>query len=136
MRSTRQHGRRHRRSALDGRVVRVRTPPSGRRARRASSPTSRTSTSTLATPAAKVIINARTGSVVMNQAVTLGACAVAHGNLSVTISTDAGRQPAGAVLAAARPWSAEKADIAITQEARHAGADARRRRSWPTWSRR
>ncbi|MDE1711491.1 flagellar basal body P-ring protein FlgI, partial (plasmid) [Chromobacterium amazonense] len=33
-----------------------------------------------------VIINARTGSIVMNQAVTLGACAVSHGNLSVTIN--------------------------------------------------
>ncbi|XLM19621.1 flagellar basal body P-ring protein FlgI, partial [Chromobacterium piscinae] len=33
-----------------------------------------------------VIINARTGSIVMNQAVTLGSCAVSHGNLSVTIN--------------------------------------------------
>jgi flagellar P-ring protein precursor FlgI len=40
-----------------------------------------------ATPAAKVVINARTGSVVLNQAVTVGPCAVAHGNLSVTISS-------------------------------------------------
>jgi flagellar basal body P-ring protein FlgI len=32
-------------------------------------------------------MNARTGSVVMNQAVTLDACAVSHGNLSVTINT-------------------------------------------------
>ena len=40
----------------------------------------------LAAPAAKVVINARTGSVVMNQAVTLAACAVAHGSLSVTIN--------------------------------------------------
>ena len=38
-------------------------------------------------PAAKVVINARTGSVVLNQAVTLGPCAIAHGNLSVTISS-------------------------------------------------
>lgn len=38
--------------------------------------------------AAKVIINARTGSVVMNQAVTLDPCAVAHGNLTVVINTD------------------------------------------------
>ncbi|OIQ93334.1 flagellar P-ring protein precursor [mine drainage metagenome] len=38
--------------------------------------------------AAKVIINARTGSVVMNQAVTLDDCAVAHGNLSVTVGTE------------------------------------------------
>ena len=37
--------------------------------------------------AAKVIMNARTGSVVMNQSVTLDACAVAHGNLSVVINT-------------------------------------------------
>ncbi|MFB0825568.1 flagellar basal body P-ring protein FlgI [Chromobacterium violaceum] len=33
-----------------------------------------------------VIINARTGSIVMNQAVTLGSCAVSHGNLSVTVN--------------------------------------------------
>jgi flagellar P-ring protein precursor FlgI len=37
--------------------------------------------------AAKVIVNARTGSIVMNQAVTLGACAIAHGNLSVSITS-------------------------------------------------
>ncbi len=38
--------------------------------------------------AAKVIMNARTGSVVMNQAVTLESCAISHGNLSVTIGAD------------------------------------------------
>jgi flagellar P-ring protein precursor FlgI len=38
-------------------------------------------------PSAKVIINARTGSIVLNQAVTLSPCAVAHGNLSISIST-------------------------------------------------
>ena len=37
---------------------------------------------------ARVIVNARTGSVVMNQTVTIEACAVAHGNLSVIISTE------------------------------------------------
>ncbi len=37
---------------------------------------------------AKVIVNARTGSVVMNQAVTIEACAVAHGNLSVSVQAD------------------------------------------------
>ena len=37
--------------------------------------------------AAKVIVNARTGSIVMNQMVTLQNCAVAHGNLSVVINT-------------------------------------------------
>ena len=37
---------------------------------------------------AKVVINARTGSVVMNQNVRLNDCAVAHGNLSVVINTE------------------------------------------------
>ncbi len=41
-----------------------------------------------ARPIAKVIINARTGSVVMNQTVLLDDCAVAHGNLSVVINSD------------------------------------------------
>lgn len=35
---------------------------------------------------AKVIINSRTGSVVMNREVTLSSCAVAQGNLSVTVN--------------------------------------------------
>ncbi len=43
---------------------------------------------------AKVIINTRSGSVVMNQAVTLDNCAVAHGNLSVSVSGDNAAQPA------------------------------------------
>ena len=38
-------------------------------------------------PTAKVILNARTGSIVLNQSVTLESCAVAHGNLTVTINT-------------------------------------------------
>ena len=37
---------------------------------------------------AKVIVNTRSGSVVMNQAVTLEYCAVAHGNLSVSVSAE------------------------------------------------
>ena len=37
---------------------------------------------------AKVIINPRTGSIVMNQMVTLDPCAVAHGSLSVVINTE------------------------------------------------
>lgn len=38
--------------------------------------------------AARVIVNARTGSVVMNQRVALQNVAVAHGNLTVTVGTD------------------------------------------------
>lgn len=36
---------------------------------------------------AKIILNARTGSVVMNQTVTLDNCAISHGNLSIIINT-------------------------------------------------
>ena len=38
--------------------------------------------------AAKVIINARTGSIVMNQDVQLEPCAIAHGNLTVVIQSE------------------------------------------------
>jgi flagellar P-ring protein precursor FlgI len=68
-----------------------------------------------ATPAAKVIINARTGSIVLNQTVTLGPCAVAHGNLSVTInSTPVISQPAP--LSQGQTVVTEKADIQINQQ--------------------
>ncbi len=44
---------------------------------------------------AKVIVNSRTGSVVMNQMVTIENCAVAHGNLSVAVTTESAvSQPA------------------------------------------
>ncbi|WP_233584666.1 flagellar basal body P-ring protein FlgI [Aquabacterium soli] len=68
-----------------------------------------------ATPIAKVIVNARTGSIVMNQAVALGPCAVAHGNLSVTISTTPSvSQPSP--LSQGQTVVTEKADIRINQE--------------------
>lgn len=37
---------------------------------------------------AKVVVNSRTGSVIMNQAVTLRECAVSHGNLTVSVNTE------------------------------------------------
>jgi flagellar P-ring protein precursor FlgI len=46
--------------------------------------------------AAKVILNSRTGSIVMNQMVTLQSCAVAHGNLSVVINTQTAVSQPGA----------------------------------------
>ncbi|MGC0154512.1 flagellar basal body P-ring protein FlgI [Chromobacterium vaccinii] len=59
-----------------------------------------------------VIINARTGSIVMNQAVTLGACAVSHGNLSVTInSTPQVSQPNA--LSGGKTTVTNQADITI-----------------------
>jgi len=71
--------------ALDGRVIRVKAPSAAERVAflarlenldiaRAQSP-------------ARVIVNARNGSVVMTRAVTLETCAVAHGNLSVSIKS-------------------------------------------------
>jgi flagellar P-ring protein precursor FlgI len=100
-------------AALDGRVVRVRMP---------AAPDARVGfladienlELTLAKPAAKVVLNARTGSVVMNEAVTLGACAVAHGSLSVTISTTPMVSQPNA-LARGDTVVTEKSDIAITQ---------------------
>ncbi|HSW24266.1 MAG TPA: flagellar basal body P-ring protein FlgI, partial [Burkholderiaceae bacterium] len=101
--------------ALDARVVRVRMP---------GEPDERVSfladienlALTLARPAAKIVLNARTGSVVMNEAVTLGACAVAHGSLSVTInSTPVVSQP-NPFNHSGQTVVAEKADITITQQ--------------------
>jgi flagellar P-ring protein precursor FlgI len=38
-------------------------------------------------PAAKVVVNERTGTVVMGGAMTLGACSILHGNLAIEVST-------------------------------------------------
>lgn len=70
---------------------------------------------TLASPSAKVIINARSGTVVMNQAVMLGACAIAHGNLTISVqSTPVISQPGP--LSSGQTVVAERTDIAIRQE--------------------
>jgi len=71
--------------AMDGRVIRLK-PPLG--ISRVSFLADLESINVSpATGYAKVILNARTGSVVMNKAVTLESCAVSHGNLSVVIDT-------------------------------------------------
>ncbi len=101
-------------TALDARTVQVRAPqdPGGRvnfiaELEELALPDS--------TPAAKVVINARTGSIVLNQAVTLGPCAIAHGNLSITISTTP-------VISQPAPFSqgqtvvAQKSDIQVKQD--------------------
>ena len=74
-------------TALDGRVIRVRTPSSSDQ-RVAFLGMLEQIDIKPASAAAKVILNARTGSVVMNQAVMLDNCAISHGNLSVTIGAD------------------------------------------------
>ncbi len=100
--------------AVDGRVIRVRAPlaPDARVAFLADM-------ENLAfdqeIPAARVVINARTGSVVMNQAVTLQPCAVAHGNLAVTISsTPQVSQPNA--LSGGQTTVTQKTDISIKQD--------------------
>ena len=100
--------------ALNGRVVKVRMPES---------PDARVNFMAdienldvaSAPAAARVVINARTGSVVVNSAVTLSPCAVAHGSLSVTInSTPVISQPNS--FSSGQTVQAEKADITINQQ--------------------
>jgi flagellar P-ring protein precursor FlgI len=64
-----------------------------------------------ARPVAKVIINARTGSVVMNQTVLLDDCAVAHGNLSVVINADTAGPGGKAALVDVNKPLVEKASM-------------------------
>lgn len=100
--------------ALDGRVVKVKMPPSTDE-RVSFLADMENLPIELAIPAARVVINARTGSIVVNQAVTLGPCAVAHGNLSVTISsTPVVSQPAP--LSGGQTVQTEKVDITMKQE--------------------
>jgi flagellar P-ring protein precursor FlgI len=99
---------------VDGRVIRVRMPPDSE-ARVSFMADIENLPIEIATPAAKIVINARTGSVVINQAVTLSPCAVAHGNLSVTINaTPVVSQPAP--FSQGQTVTAEKAEITIRQE--------------------
>ena len=102
--------------AVDGRVVRVRMPDSPD-ARVTFMANIENLNVELMPPSAKVVINARTGSVVMNQSVTLAACAVAHGNLSVTISSTPVISQPSALSSGGQTVVGEKADIAIRQEA-------------------
>ena len=100
--------------AIDGRVIKVRMP-AAMDARVAFMADIENLNIERATPSAKVVVNARTGSVVMNKAVTLSACAVAHGNLSVTISsTPQVSQPNA--LSGGQTQVTEKTDITIKQE--------------------
>ncbi len=102
-------------SAVDGRVVRLRAPAD---ANARVSFLARVEEIQLETsaPAAKVIINSRTGSIVMNQAVTLGPCAVAHGNLSVSISSTPVISQPNPLSTGGQTVVSEKANIAISQD--------------------
>ena len=101
--------------AIDGRAVRVRMPASAN-ARVSFMADIENLEVKQQTPSAKVVINARTGSIVMNQSVTLAACAVAHGSLSVTISTTPSVSQPGPFSKTGTTQVTEKADITITQQ--------------------
>ncbi|MBY0557393.1 MAG: flagellar basal body P-ring protein FlgI [Burkholderiaceae bacterium] len=73
--------------ALDSRVIRVQSPSSSDQRVSFIGTLQDMQVSPSEQPA-KVIMNARTGSVVMNRAVTLDTCAISHGNLSVSVSAD------------------------------------------------
>ncbi|MES2423181.1 MAG: flagellar basal body P-ring protein FlgI [Pseudomonadota bacterium] len=100
-------------TAVDGRVVQVRFPGTGSRVGFIAA--LENIEVTLEAPPARVVVNARSGSVVMNQSVRLGACAVAHGSLSVTVtSTPIVSQPNA--LAGGQTVVTEKADIRVQQD--------------------
>ncbi|WP_101047109.1 flagellar basal body P-ring protein FlgI [Macromonas nakdongensis] len=102
--------------AMDGRTVRVSAPPS---------PDERVAFVAdleelpleIPNAVARVVVNARTGSVVMNQSVSLKASAVAHGNLSVSISsTPQVSQPNSFAPSTAQTVVTEKANIQVAQD--------------------
>ena len=101
--------------ALDGRTVQVRAP---------NDPNARVTFIAeleelplqASVPAAKVVINSRTGSIVLNQAVSLGPCAIAHGNLSVSISTTPVISQPNALSTGGQTVVSEKSNIQIRQE--------------------
>jgi len=100
--------------AMDGRTIRVTAPtdPNARVSFMAELEELQLASSV---PSAKVVINARTGSIVMNQAVSLGACAIAHGNLSISISnTPTVSQPNA--LSQGQTATTQKSDIQIKNE--------------------
>jgi len=101
--------------ALDGRMVQVRAPadPNERVAFLADLEELRLDATV---PMARVVVNARTGSIVLNQAVTLNPVAVAHGNLSVSISSTPVISQPNAFSTGGQTVVTEKTDIKIQQE--------------------
>mgnify|MGYP003575870774 CR=1 FL=1 len=99
---------------MDARVVQVRLPAGGSRV--AAIAEIEAIEVTLAAPPAKVIVNARSGSVVMNQSVRLGPCAVAHGNLSVTVATTPVVSQPNPLSTGGQTVVTEKSDIRVQQD--------------------
>jgi flagellar P-ring protein FlgI len=101
-------------AAQDGRVIRVRAPLISDE-RVAFLGALESLSVTPAQMGAKVILNARTGSIVMNQAVSLDSCAVSHGNLSVVITNESTvSQPAA--LSGGQTATTQNAQIDIKKD--------------------
>jgi flagellar P-ring protein precursor FlgI len=101
-------------AALDGRAIEIRAP-GGEPERVAFLAELENLRVEAEVAAAKVVINARTGSVVMNRAVTLEPVAVAHGNLSVSVTASPEvSQPAP--LSPGQTVVTQQTDIQIRQE--------------------
>jgi flagellar P-ring protein precursor FlgI len=100
--------------ALDGRTVQV-LPPASANDRVSFMAELEELPLDLPSPAAKVVVNSRTGSIVMNQAVSLGPCAIAHGNLSISISTTSSVSQPNA-LSNGQTQVTQKSDIQIKAE--------------------
>jgi len=100
--------------AIDGRLVQVQAPSDSNQRVSFIAQLENLSVSP-SEMAAKVILNPRTGSIVMNQAVMVETCAVAHGNLSVTISSTPQVSQPGA-LSAGQTVVTDQAQVQIKTE--------------------
>jgi flagellar P-ring protein FlgI len=100
--------------ALDGRVIDVKAPSDPDRRVRFMALLENLQVAQIE-PTARVIVNARTGSIAMNRTVSLEPAAIAHGNLSVTItSTPVVSQPGP--LSSGQTTVTEKTDIQLKQD--------------------
>lgn len=102
-------------AAVDGRVIQVKAPNANDQRVSFLAALENIDVSP-AQSSAKVILNARTGSIVMNQSVTLDSCAIAHGNLSVVINTENTVSQPNA-LAAGQTTGTANSTISINKEA-------------------
>ncbi len=102
-------------SAVDGRLIQVRAPVIANE-RVTFLAQIESLEVTPAQTRAKVIINARTGSIVMNQAVMVEQCAIAHGNLTVVVSSEPVISQPAPFSSQGRTVQAERTQIEIRSD--------------------
>ncbi len=101
--------------ALDARMIEVRAPL-GADQRVAFISDIQDLEVTPAQTSARVILNARTGSIVMNQSVTVETCAVAHGNLTVVVASEPVVSQSAPFSRTGRTVQAERTQIEIRSD--------------------